>query len=193
MSVRDKKFSFALRGFVSIAEGLSGIDLRLRREFLHAGDVRRADVMQPSPSRLLHQVEYLSCAIHVHVKDLVAFFVREGEGCCAMPDIVSFAMPRVGRSLRRGRAGAGDIAFEHFQTIQMGVQTFGRTGHLTENLDDAVARRSVLAAARERRDVMSFFEKAVSEMAADESRDAGDEAMPGHARAESSRRSLRRN
>ena len=135
MSVSNKKFRFALRGFVCIAEGLSGIDLRLHREIFRAGDVRRTDVMQVSPARLLHQVEYFSRAIHVHVKDLFAFFVCEGEGCRAMPDIVS-SRCRVSEGVSvETEQGLRDVAFDDVQMIEMCVQARGRTGHLAENLD----------------------------------------------------------
>ena len=88
---------------------------------------------------------------------------------------------------------SGDVAFKHFQSLQVGPQTFFGTGYLTQDLGDAFTRRGALVAARECCDVMSVFKKAVGEMAADESGDAGDKATPGHARAESSRQSLRRN
>ena len=82
---------------------------------------------------------------------------------------------------------------KHFQPLQLGPQTFFGTGYLTKDLGDAFACRGALVAARECCDMMSVFKEAIGEMAADESRDAGDKATPGHARAESSRQSLRRN
>ena len=59
VSISNKKFCFALRGFVRIAEGLSGIDFRFLCEFFRSGDVRGADVMQTSRSSLLDEIENL--------------------------------------------------------------------------------------------------------------------------------------
>ena len=101
---------------------------------------------------------------------------------CAPPGVFAEAKERL-----------RDVTFENLELAEMIAEIPFGAGDLTQHLGNTFPWRNASVAACKGGDVMTVFEKAVGEMAADESRDAGDEAMLGHARGESSRQSLRHN
>jgi hypothetical protein len=139
----DEQLRLTLRLLVSILERLAGVDFRLQCEIgAIAGDICRTDMLQTRTAESLDEIEHVPRAADVHAENLIAIFLLERQGRCAMPDLVRVRREAFSNRAAQAEIGMRDVTLEDFQVLEM------RYANLTQHLLDATLRNGVLRATR---------------------------------------------